>query len=249
MKAPNLFAAFTGINTQPRVRTGGTFLANALNRNFYAIATDKDYYYPPQANDSLLYLAKKAGIDWTLDMNKGYPHWFPQYDAADEAVRKMFAAMVTKQRNPFHPQLYWQCDDVKYGKCDWLSITELDTLRKPAAWQPKHNFNIDSWVDRGNPDKRIDSTEKAFYYPRKSGAVKAEYKPNKFILQASAVKSIRLYLSPEMIDFTRPIAIVVNGKQVFCKRMDYNKAFLLNDFERNLDREALWVNYIDLNVR
>jgi predicted peptidase len=32
MKAPNLFAAFTGMNTQPKVRTGGTFLLNALNR-------------------------------------------------------------------------------------------------------------------------------------------------------------------------------------------------------------------------
>jgi pimeloyl-ACP methyl ester carboxylesterase len=248
MKAPNLFAAFTGMNTQPKVRTGGTFLMNALNRSFYAIATDKDYYYPPQANDSLLNLAKEVEIDWTLDMNKGYPHWFPQYDAADEAVRKMFVSLVSKRRNPFHASLYWQCDDVTYGRCDWLSITELDTLKQPAAWQKQYNFGIHSWIDRGNPDKIIDSTEEAFHFPRKSGAVKAGYKNNRFTIKTSGVKSIRLYLSPEMIDFTRPITIVLNNKKVFYKKMNYNKAFLLDDFERNFDRRALWVNGIDLKL-
>ncbi len=248
MKAPNLFAAFTGMNTQPRVRTGGTFLMNAVNRSFYALATDKDYYYPPQANDTLLKLARNLGIDWKLDMNKGFPHWFPRFDAADEAVKRMFNQLTSKERNPFHEDIYWQCDDITYGRCDWLSITGLDTLKRPASWQKEYNFDIHPWIDNVNPDKVIDSTAKAFNYPRKSGTVKASFKNNQFNIQSSCVKSVKIYLSPEMVNFSKPLRISINGKQVFNKKVNYSKEYLLGEFEKKFDRKAIWVNTLDFKI-
>ncbi len=249
MKEPNLFAAFSGMNTQPKVKTGGTFLPNAKNRSFYAIATDKDYYYPPVANDSLLQLAHRLGINWTLDLQKGYPHWFPQFDAADEPVKKMFDSLLSKKRDAFRKTLYWECDEVKYGRCDWLSITALDTLQQQAAWHKQYNFRINQWIDNENPDKIIDSTSLAFSYPRKSGAVRASYKDNQFNLSTSRVKSLDIYLSPEMIDFSKPVTVVVNGKKKFNKKIKYDKEFMLNSFATYFDRKAIWVNRISIEIK
>lgn len=248
MKAPTLFAAFSGMNTRPRVETGGTFLPNALNRSFYAIATDKDYYYPPNGNDTLNKLARDLNVDWTLDMHKGFPHWFPQFDDADAPVGKMFDVMLAKKRNPFHGKLYWECDDVTHGNCDWLQITALDTLQQPAAWQKQYNFSIHPWIYNENPDSILDITRPAFRYPRKSGAVKASFKNNVFTIQASCVKSIQLLVSPQMVDMQKPVTVIVNGKKVYDKKVVYDKAFMLSNFDKNFDRQAVWVNSINLSL-
>jgi len=248
MKAPTLFAAFSGMNTRPRVETGGTFLPNALNRSFYAIATDKDYYFPPNGNDTLNTLMHDLGIDWTLDMHKGYPHWFPQFDDADAPVGKMFDAMLTKKRNPYQSNLYWECDDVAHGSCDWLRITALDTLQQPAAWQKDYNFSIHPWIYNEKPDSILDITKPAFRYPCKSGAVKASFNKNVFTIQASCVKGLQLFVSPQMADLSKPIAVIVNGKKVFDRKVGYDKAFMLNNFETNFDRKAVWVNKITVDL-
>ncbi|MFT3826682.1 MAG: hypothetical protein QM731_22360 [Chitinophagaceae bacterium] len=247
IKQPSLFAGFSGMNTQPRVRTGGTFLLNARNRSFYNIATDLDYYYPPAANDSLNLLAHQLHIPWTVDMHKGYPHWFPQFDTADIPVKKMFASMLSFKRNPFHPQLYWECDNIEYGSCDWLSITKLDTTKQAAAWQHQYNFTIPYWLDNMNTGKVIDSSSIAFGYPRRSGAVQATYKQNTFTLESSRVQSLRIYLSPAMIDFSKPVTVYLDGKKVFDKKVQYNKTFMIRNFSQNFDRKAVWVGYIDIN--
>ncbi len=246
MKAPSLFAAFSGMNTRPRVETGGTFLPNALNRSFYAIATDKDYYFPPNGNDTLNKLAHDMGIDWTVDMHNGFPHWFPQFDAADAPVGKMFDMMLVKKRNPFHTNIYWECDDTTHGSCDWLQITALDTMQQPASWHKQYNFAIHPWISNENPDSILDITKQAFNYPRRSGAVNATYDSNVFTLETSCVKNIRVLISPPMVNLSKPVIVVINGKTVFNKKLDYNKTFMLENFVQNFDRVAIWVNYIDL---
>ncbi len=247
LKQPSLFAGFSGMNTQPIIRTGGTFLLNARNRNFYNIATDKDYYYPPAANDSISKLAHQLNINWTVDMQKGFPHWFPQFDTADVPVKKMFASMLSYQRNPFQNTLYWECDNIQYGRCDWLSITRLDTLQQRAKWHLQYNFTIPYWIDNMNPDKIIDSSSAGFRYPRQSGAVQATYAANVFRIESSCVQSLRIFLSPQMIDFSKPVAVWINGKKVFDKKVQYNKTFMLQNFREQFDRKAIWVGYIDVN--
>ena len=246
LKQPGLFAGFSGMNTQPVIRTGGTFLPNAHNRNFYNIATSKDYYFPPAANDSISKLAQKLNLGWTTDMQNGYPHWFPDFNMADEPVKKMFSSMLQQRRNPFQHKLYWECDDITYGRCDWLAITALDTLQNKAAWHQQYNFIIPYWIDNMNPDRIIDSSSIAFRYPRRSGALEANYSDNVFRISSSRLKTLRIFLSPEMIDLSRPVIVYLNGRKVFEKKMGYNKTFMLKNFSENPDRKAVWINYVDI---
>jgi dienelactone hydrolase len=77
LRQPSDFAGFYGFNTQPKIRTGGSFLINAQNRSFYAVAVEKDYYYPTPALDTLTLIAQKIGINFTTKTYRGFPHWFP----------------------------------------------------------------------------------------------------------------------------------------------------------------------------
>src|SRR6202034_2391125 len=100
-KEPSPFAAFYGFNTRPKVETGGTYIRNILNRSFFNVSTDQDYYYPPDANDSLSAAMKEIGADYQDHRYKGFPHWFPKYDESETAYQLLFNDLKKRKRDPF----------------------------------------------------------------------------------------------------------------------------------------------------
>lgn len=248
LKSPNFFAGFYGFNSNPRIRTGGTFIRNALNRSYFNVATDKDYYFPVSGHDTLAKLALSIGIDWQNHVYRGFPHWFPQFKESEAAFKLMFEDMNTRVRNPFRHNLDWECDDVKYGRCDWISIEQFDTLAEKKNWQKQINFPVTHWINNNDTSKISDTVIRAFNFPRLSGAVKAYYNNNRFNIETSRVKKISIFLNPEMIDFSKQVTVFVNGKEVFNKKMNYDKDFMLNSLRENFDRKAIWVNYISLQL-
>lgn len=250
VKEPSYFAGFYGFNTQPIVRTGDTFLMNLKNRSFFNVSTDHDYYYPPDANDSLDLIMKEMEIDYQDHRYNGFPHWFPQFNESESAFRMLFEDLQKRKRDPFQKTLFWECDDTTYGRCDWLQIIKLDTLDATQDWNTHINFAIKKWIvlDRQNKSIVRDTLLTAYNYKRRSGAVKAVYKDNIFTITASNVGSVRVYLSPEMVDFRRPVIVRVNGVEYVKAMVKYNKTFMLKTFYKTLDREATWVNYIDVQL-
>lgn len=250
MKQPSPFAAFYGFNTRPRVQTGGTYIRNILNRSYLNVSTDTDYYYPPGANDSLSAIMKGIGADYHDHRYNGFPHWFPSFDASEPAFQLLFADLATRTRNPFHPKLYWECDDVKYGRCDWMQITALDTASKRAGWQKNINFGINKWVVESKNRRYVirDTVLKGFKYWKKSGAVKASFSNNVFTVETSDVRSFSILISPEMVDITRPVKVIVNGKIYETKKVNYDKDFMLTEFKNTADRFAIWINHIDITL-
>jgi len=250
MKQPSSFAAFYGFNTRPKVATGGTYIRNILNRSYFNVSTDSDYYYPPEANDSLSATMKRMEADYQDHRYNGFPHWFPQFDESEGAHRLLFDDLAKRKRNPFHADLYWECDDIKYGRGDWVQINLLDTINKPASWQKNLNFSITKWKAYGPKHQLItrDTLINAFKYSKKSGAIKAHYSRNVFTVTTSEVKSFSLLLSPQMVDFRKPVTVVVNGN-LYRKQMPrYDKDYMIQDFKKNADRSALWVSTIKVTL-
>lgn len=252
MKEQSPFAGFYGFNTQPKVRTGGTFIKNISNRSYFNISTDQDYYYPPNANNSMDSLMKTLHADYQDKRYNGFPHWFPQFDESEPAYKLLFTDLKKRSRNPFHDSIYWECDDVKYGRCDWIEIKGLDTTGSQATWQKHINFNISKWLveDKKKAEKYIfvDTVLNAFNFPHQSGAVQGNYKNNIFRLQTSQVKSLVIFISPEMVDMNKPVMVYINGKKKAEYKPKYNRNFMIRDFEKTADRKAVWVDQITVSI-
>ncbi|MDO9578774.1 MAG: PDZ domain-containing protein [Candidatus Cloacimonadales bacterium] len=92
------------------------------------------------------------------------------------------------------------------------------------------------------------TTYDAFNFTRKSGAVKARYYGNHFEIETSRVKEIAIYFHPNMINLKNPITVNINGKKVFEDLINYDKKFIISNFEKNKDRKALWINKLVLEV-
>ncbi|TGN23619.1 alpha/beta hydrolase-fold protein [Empedobacter tilapiae] len=250
VKQPTSFAGFYGFNTQPIVRTGGTFVQNILNRSYINFSTDLDYYFPPQANDDLTALMQSLNIDYKDYRYNGYPHWFPEFNGSEAAYKILFDDLMNRKRNPFPKKLIWETDDVKYGKVDWIEITKLDTISTKKEWQKNYNFKITKWLEYDNNDSlQIKDVDKmAFNFPRKSGLIKAIYSKNRFDIETSSVKSFRLYISPEMINLSKKLKIYANNKLIYNQKVDYNSFFMKENFNKNIDKEQVWINSIDFEL-
>ena len=248
VKSPSLYAGFYGMDTQPKVYIGGTFLQNGMTRHFYNFATDKDYYYPYTAVKTVDSLANSLGVNWYTQLNVGYPHWFPSMKEAFTPMAKIFEDMANRVRNTYPAEIYFETDNVKYGSSDWISITQLDTLSKKATWQTDPNFKITEWPDNNDFNKIIHREEMAFDYPHKSGAVKAKREVNNFYIQTSDVAAFAIMLNREMIDYGKKVNVFVNGKKVFSQKMKPDEAFTLSDFKKSMDRKLIWENEINIRV-
>lgn len=248
MKQPTPFAGFYGFNTQPKVFTGGTFVENIKNRSFINFSTDKDYYYPPNANDDFTKLMNSINADYKEYRYNGFPHWFPEFDESEPAYKILFADLLNRQRNPFPKEISWEFDDNRYGNIDWLTNIKLDTLASRKAWHKEKNFKISQWLEYNEKDslitKNVDKT--AFDFPRKSGKILAKYANNVFRIETSCIKSFTVNIAPEMVDTNKKVRIFVNGKLRFDKRIGYDASLMLKNFDATQDRNQVWINQIDI---
>ncbi|MCK9220961.1 MAG: alpha/beta hydrolase-fold protein [Bacteroidales bacterium] len=250
MKQPTQFAGFYGFNTYPKVFTGGTFVENIKNRSFINFSTDKDYYYPPNANDDFTKLMNGINADYKEYRYNGFPHWFPQFDESEPAYKILFDDLTKRKRNPFPMEISWEFDDEKYGNIDWLSDIKLDTLTPKANWHKELNFEITKWLEYDKKDSLIvqEVDKNAFAFPRKSGKIKVEYSDNIFRIETSDIQSFSINISPEMVNLKKKAKVYINGKLYFNEKVKYNREFMLQNFENNKDREQIWVNRIKLKI-
>lgn len=250
MKQPKQFAGFYGLNTYPKVFTGGTFVENIKNRSFINFSTDKDYYYPPNANDDFSKLMKRIQADYQEFRYNGFPHWFPQFDESEPAYQIIFKDLKSRKRNPFPKEISWELDDERYGNIDWISNIKLDTLSKKANWHKELNFRINKWLVYDDHDslKVQNVDKKAFDFPRKSGKIKAEYRNNVFRTETSNIKSFSINISPEVVNLKEKVKVYINGKLYFNEKINYNHEYLLENFLITQDREQVWINYIDVKI-
>ncbi|WP_299122432.1 alpha/beta hydrolase-fold protein [uncultured Tenacibaculum sp.] len=250
MKQPTGFTGFYGFNTHPQVYTGGTFIENILNRSFVNFSTDQDYYYPPNANDSLNKMMKSLHADYKDYRYNGFPHWFPKFNESEPAYKILFADINNRIRNPYPKKINWEFDDNNYGNIDWLSNIKLDTLSKKATWNKQLNFKIDKWLGYNKNDslisKKVDI--KAFKFPRKSGKIIAEYDKNTFKIKTSRIASFSVNISPEMVNLKKKIKVYVNGKLLFNDKLKFDKKFMLQNFKNTNDRNQIWINSINLKI-
>jgi len=143
LNAPDDFATFYPLNGMISVGSAVTqipiYLPNFRNRFVYAVNTDKDGLYPAKEMRKFIQLSLEADADIFYKEYWGFGHSF-EY-AADE-LPILFKNMKTKTRNIFRSNIYWETSRLEYGKCDWLQITEIDTMLAPKEWQRLYNMEI-----------------------------------------------------------------------------------------------------------
>ena len=122
---PTVFAGFIPLNGLVAVAQAGglqVHLRNLCNRPLYAVNTGRDTLYPAAMVTPIIEAMKKAGVNVTYVVHEDMPHR-PDYMEAERP--RIWKWMQGVRRDPCSKSLVWETADVKYGRVQWLAVTDL----------------------------------------------------------------------------------------------------------------------------
>jgi len=244
MSHPDQFAGVLPMCGAPRYFTGerDRYLTNAQYLPFYMVEGDR--------NGANMNALRKLFKDW---VGGAYPALYVEYKGRGSEwfsgeLPRMFDWMTRKKRH--HPTREMGRRHTAGGIGDefrtmrasdnrfyWLSTDEID---------PRHLNSAASWV-RGTPPATMVASIAVSNESVTKGGQKEARIFTQVNVQAKGLRQLTVWLAPNMVDFTKPVRIRVNGSVVGGERVvQPNPAVLMEDFFYNGDRQRLFFAKVPL---
>jgi poly(3-hydroxybutyrate) depolymerase len=234
MRAATLWSACLPLNGQPLVLAnpdsgteGQFFAANLANCPLHVVNGGRDPLYPAASVEPLVAMFRRGGVavDFQVYPEAGHDvSWWPQ-------ERSKFDAFLAAHTRVSHPnRISWETDRTDRGnRFRWLVI---DRLGQRSSDRPLADVNR---FAAGNGREMS-----LFARPRPSGRVDVVRKGNTFEAETRGVSSFTLLLSPDVVDFSKPVRVVVNGRDVHEAKVEKSPRTLMTWAARDNDRTMLY---------
>jgi poly(3-hydroxybutyrate) depolymerase len=242
MRAATPWAACLPLNGQPLVLAnpdsgaeGQFFASNLANCPLHVVNGGKDPLYPAASVSPLIAMFRRGGIavDFQVYPEAGHDvSWWP-----DE--RAKFEAFLAAHRRVANPErISWETERTdRYNRFRWLVI---DRLGQRASDRPLPDVNRFA-VENGRELS-------LFSRSRQSGRVDITRKGNTFEAETRGVAAFTLLLSPDVVDFSSPVRVVVNGRTVHESRVEKSARTLMAWAARDNDRTMLYGAELKITV-
>ncbi|MCC7033413.1 MAG: hypothetical protein IT179_11330 [Acidobacteria bacterium] len=241
MKLTTPFSAFLPLNGNMRVlatpstrANGQLYAGNLVNKPLFIVNGGRDPLYPLSAVEPHVEMLSAAGATVAFRPQPEAGHdtsWWP-------AEREAFERFVREHPRDPHPAfLSWESERTdRYNRAHWLVIDEIG--RRPGddtALTDVNTFGVEGGRQR--------------MFPRTwpSGRVDVRRQGNRFEARTRGVSAFRLLLSPDVVDFSSPVTVLVNGSVVFNGMVAEDLRTLLAWNARDNDRTMLYS--ADLPIR
>ena len=237
MRSATVWAACLPLNGHPSVLgnpdtgvDGELFAGNLVNCPLHAVNGGRDRLYPAASVAPLIDMFKRGGIPilWQVypEANHDTSWW------SDERARYE-AFLADHPRVPHPEKVSWETERTdRYNRFRWLIV---DRLGKRAGDVPLPDVN-EFAPDTVNGPVRVSLFER----DKPSGRVDATRSGNAFQVKTRGVQAFTLLLSPDVIDFDKPVQVTVNGRQAFAGMVKRDVATLLTWAARDNDRTMLY---------
>jgi len=245
LREPNPWAACLSLNGQPLVLAnrdarieGNLYLGNLADCPLYLVNGDHDPLYPADTVTPIVDAMVKAGVMpvYHIQRNERHDvHWWPE----ERASYEMF---VHAHPRPAHPErLSWETDRTdRFNRVRWLVIDRL----RSASTRTSSSSSVTQAEALADVNVFTYGASTMNIFPRRrqvpSGRVDVERHGNEFRAATRGVSDFTLLVSPDVVDFTKPVQVTVNGAQVFSGFVKKDLPTLLKWASRDNDRTALY---------
>ncbi len=135
------FAPYSGmISVSSSVGGMQVYPINLTNRPVFSVNGGRDGLYPAHKLLPLMnHILEKTGGEFyhTVYDTAHHSHGY----LAEEMG--LFAQRIKQfPRRAFAPEIIWECDNVEYGRMDWIEITAIDAAEQPAEWRETINYKL-----------------------------------------------------------------------------------------------------------
>ena len=213
---------------------GSLFLGNLVNCPLYLVNGGRDRLYPAAGVAPFVEVMQRAGVDPVFNVYPEAGHdtsWWP-------VERPRFEAFVAAHPRQPHPaRISWETERVdRYNRFRWLVIDRLGPRPTDTALEDVNEVAI------------AGRSYQLFERAGRSGRVDVARDGNRFEAKTRGVEQFTLLLSPDAIDFSRPVTVTVNGRTAFDATVTEDVATLLEWAARDNDRTMLYGAEIRINV-
>ena len=242
MRAATPWAACIPLNGQPLVLAnpesgadGQFYSSNLANCPLHVVNGGKDPLYPAESVVPLVAMFRRGGVgvDFQVYPEAGHDvSWWPE-------ERAKFEAFLAAHRRVAHPErISWETERAdRYNRFRWLVVDRIG---------PRSS-------DRPLPDVNRFATGNGrelslFSRSRQSGRVDITRKGNTFEAETRGVTAFTLLLSPDVVDFSSPVRVVVNGRTVHEAKAEKSARTLMAWAARDNDRTMLYGAELKITV-
>ncbi len=242
MKLTTPFSAFLPLNGNMRVlaapstrANGQMYAGNLVNKPLFIVNGGRDPLYPLVAIAPHVEMIEAAGakVEFRPQPEAGHDtSWWP-------SERSHFEAFVMAHPRQPHPEsLSWESERTdRYNRAHWLVINGLG--RRPAD---------DAALEDVNRFTASGGEQRMFARTWPSGRVDARRTGNTFDVRTRGVARFTLLLSPDVIEFSAPIVVRVNGNVAFSGPLHESVRTLLEWHARDHDRTMLYTAELSVKV-
>ena len=231
LREPTLWSSILPLNANIAVlrspqngADGELFGNNLVNKPLYIVNGEQDALYPVWSVEPHITWFKALGVDLVFRPQAGAGHntaWWP-------TERAPYQQFVRDHRRHPHPaQLSWETETAdRFNRVHWLVITRLG---------------------KGSSDGMPEDVG-FFAHKTSSGRVDISRSGNTFVAKTRGVREFTVLLSPDVVDFDKPVQVSVNGREVFSGVVKRSVATLEKWARRDNDRTMLYGAELKVNV-
>jgi pimeloyl-ACP methyl ester carboxylesterase len=233
MREATLWSACVPLNGHPAVianpqtgADGQLYAGNLAGCPLHIVNGGKDPLYPAASVAPIVEMFKRARVPLAFHVYPEAGHnvlWWPQERPRVEA----FLAAHPRQAHP--AAVSWETERAdRYNRFRWLVIDRLGRRGSDVALEDVNTI-------------RFDRT-------KASGRVDAVRDGNTFEVKTRGVQQFTLLLSPDVIDFAKPVRINVNGRTVHDAAVQKDAAVLQKWSAKDNDRTMLYAAELKVTV-
>jgi hypothetical protein len=197
---------------------------NLVGKPLYIVNGEEDPLYPVWHVEPHIAWFVKLGVTHVFRPQAGAGHntsWWP-------TEREPYERFVHEHPRQAHPaRLSWETDRTdRFNRIHWLVIDRLGAGGEDAE------LGDTGFFPHGRPSGRVDITRTG----------------NAFDARTRGVKQFTLLLSPDVVDFAKPVTVSVNGKPVVTAPVKKDVAVLEKWASRDHDRTMLYGAELQVTV-
>jgi hypothetical protein len=245
MRDTTPYASFLPLNgyimvlANGEIDDGGNFPNNLRNKPLFIVNGGKDRLYPISIVEPFTRHLMRNGVQIDYHPQPDGEHntaWWPE-------IKGPFEKFVADHPRDPHPDtLTWEAadtvDDVAHKRAHWLV---LDTFGI-APGEAKELSDINLFTDSLG-------TDPLFSRPKVPGRVDLVRSGNTVRATTKGVTGFTLLLSPDKFDFSQPVVVNANGREVFRGKVQPSLDTLLKWAARDNDRTMLYAAEIKIKLK
>lgn len=206
---------------------GQLYPGNLVNCPLHVVNGGRDRLYPAASVTPFIDMFRRGGIavDYQVYPEAGHDvSWWPE-------ERPRYEAFLAAHRRVSHPErISWETERTDRGhRFRWLVVEKLGARPSDVALSDINRYPR-------SPGREVALYDRA----RPSGRVDAVRRGNAFDVRTRGVQAFTLLLSPDVLDFARPVRVTVNGRVVHDAAVKADPAVLLKWAARDSDRTMLY---------